>query len=503
MTKQSKTYIKDLSDCIDQEVTISGWLYRGRPSGKLIFLVLRDGTGLCQCIVEKGSVSDDLFGELKRLGQESSLAVTGMVRAEPRSPGGVELSTTGVKIIGQSSDYPITPKSHGTDFLFKNRHLHLRSQSTWAIAKIRHTIIDAIRTFFNDNGFTLIDTPILTSAAGEDSSEQFSVDYFGDQLKLTQTGQLHVETAAMAHGKVYCFGPTFRAEKSKTRRHLTEFWMVEPEVAFIDLDELLELAENFTCSIARAVLDRNRQHLELLGADISHLENIQAPFYRLTYSEVVDILTSDKTRDFMGQQLSDLNELKTKIEKEIKNLQAQQTNQMKQWKKDKIAGDLIELNNQLNETLVKIQNNPKHAASATNFVWGHDLGGSDETIISLMHDRPIFVTHYPKNVKAFYMKIDRSNEKVVENFDMLAPAGFGEIIGGSIREDNYDTLLQKTLDQGLDPADYSWYLDLRKYGTVPHGGFGLGVERTVAWITGEKHIRQCIAFPRMPDKVYI
>jgi len=489
-----KVYITELSGHVGQEVTLFGWLYRGRSSGKVLFLIVRDGTGLCQCIVEKGQVSDELFEELKRLGQESSLSVTGLVRAEDRSVGGYELAVTGAEVVCPAIDYPITPKEHGVDFLLKHRHLHLRSQRQWCIGRVRHTVIDAIRRFFNDNGFTLIDTPIFTTIAGEGEQTLFEVDYFGEPMHLAQTGQLYLESAAMSFGKVYCFGPTFRAEKSKTRRHLTEFWMVEPEVAYIDLDGLLKLAENFVSFIAQQVLKNNRSELETLGSDIEALEKLKPPFYRLSYTEA---------GKFMAEQLSGFQKDKEQTEAKLAELEKQLSAGGKKWKMDKIAKEIIELRAELGELEVKIENNPKHAQLAADFRWGKDLGGSDETIISLMHDKPVFVTHYPKEAKAFYMKTDRSNDKVVENFDMLAPSGFGEIIGGSVREDDHDTLLAKINDQGYEARNYQWYLDLRKYGSVPHGGFGLGVERTVAWLTGEKHIRQCIAFPRMMDKVYI
>jgi len=498
-----KVTITTLADFVEQEVSLSGWLYRGRSSGKVLFLVIRDGTGLCQCIVEKGKIPDELFDELKHLGTESSLSVVGIVRAEPRSPGGYELAVTDAKIISSAIDYPITPKAHGVDFLLKNRHLHLRSQKQWCIAKIRHTVIDSVRRFFNDNDFTLIDTPIFTPIAGEEAASLFEVDYFGKPIHLTQTGQLHLESAAMSFGKVYCFGPTFRAEKSKTRRHLTEFWMVEPEVAFIDLDGLLELAENFVSFVVANVLEKNREQLETIGADIESLEKIKAPFYRLTYTEAVEILTGDRGQSFLVSQLEELKREHQQTAEKIEELKEKQAGQLKQWQKDKIAAELIELNSQLAELDTKIENNPKHAKLAADFRWGKDLGGSDETIISMMHDKPVFVTHYPKNAKAFYMKTNTGNDKVVDNFDMLAPAGFGEIIGGSMREDDHDVLLERIGQQGLDVENYQWYLDLRKFGSVPHGGFGLGIERTVAWLTGEKHIRQCIGFPRMMDKVYI
>jgi asparaginyl-tRNA synthetase len=499
----NRTTIDSLGKFVGTEVTLAGWLYQSRSSGKIQFLIIRDGTGLCQCVVEQGKVPDELFDRLKHLGQESSLTVTGNVRADERSIGGYEMAVTDAKIICPAEGYPITPKSHGVDFLLKNRHLHLRSQRQWCIGKIRHTVIDAIRRFFNDNGFVLIDTPIFTTIVGEDQQTLFEVDYFGRPLHLTQTGQLYLESAAMSFGKVYCFGPTFRAEKSKTRRHLTEFWMVEPEVAFIDLDGLLELAENFVWFIVERVMQENRSQLETLGADIAALERIRPPFYRLTYTEAGDILKGPKTTDFLAEQLKDLQDQKQQLESRIAALEEEQKGQIKQWKRDKNAAEMIELNSELSEVNTRIENNPKHAQLAAEFQWGKDLGGSDETIVSQMHDKPVFVTHYPKEAKAFYMKTDRDDEKVVLNFDLLAPAGFGEIIGGSVREDDYDRLVARIKEQGLNVETYDWYLDLRKYGSVPHGGFGLGVERTIAWLTGEKHIRQCIPFPRMMDKIYI
>jgi asparaginyl-tRNA synthetase len=499
----NRTFINALKDFVGREVTLAGWVYQGRSSGKVQFIIVRDGTGLCQCVVEKGKVPDDVFNKLEHLGQESSLTITGIMRAEPRSVGGYELAVTNAKVIHTTTDYPITPKEHGIDFLLKHRHLHLRSSRQWCIGKIRHTVVDAIRRFFNDNGFTLIDTPILMAAAGEEEQTLFEVDYFGEPLYLTQTGQLHLECAAASFGKVYCFGPTFRAERSKTRRHLTEFWMVEPEVAFIDLNGLLELAENFVSYIVSRVLQDNRQQLETLGADIAGLEKIKPPFYRLTYSQAVEILTGEKTAKFMAEQLAQLNQQKETIENRIAELEQEQAGQIKQWKRDKNATELITLRSDLDEVNIKIENNPKHAKLAAEFRWGKDLGGSDETIISQMHDKPVFVTHYPREAKAFYMKADRENDKVVLNFDLLAHKGLGEIIGGSVREDDYDMLLRRIAEKGLKPENYDWYLDLRKYGSVPHGGFGLGVERTIAWLTGEPHIRQCIAFPRMMEKVYI
>ncbi len=504
MMPNKKVFIRELKNYIGQQVRLDSWLYNSRSSGRVLFLMLRDGTGLCQCVAEAANLSKELFVQLEHLGQESSLSVGGTIRAEPRSPGGVELAVSDAIIHCPAADYPITPKEHGIDFLLKNRHLHLRSLRPWCIGRIRHTVIDAIRRFFNDNGFILVDTPIFTTIAGEGEQTLFEVDYFGQPMHLAQTGQLYLEAAAMSFGKVYCFGPTFRAEKSKTRRHLTEFWMVEPEVAYIDLPGLLELAEDFVFSIIQGVLRNNRAELETLGADIAALEAIQKPFVRLTYSEAAEILTSNRTKEFMAAQLEGFLAQKKAYEEELNQLLLLEAKGgLKKWQQDKTAGRIIELRGELAELQVKIENNPKHAQLAADFQWGKDLGGSDETIISLMHNRPVFVTHYPKKAKAFYMKTDRSREEVVENFDLLAPAGFGEIIGGSIREDNYERLLARIRQEGYNLDSYQWYLDLRKYGSVPHGGFGLGVERTVAWLTGEKHIRQCIAFPRLMDKVYL
>jgi asparaginyl-tRNA synthetase len=498
------TPVNRLSEAIGQTVTLAGWVYHHRVSGKVQFVVIRDGTGLCQCVFEKTALPEAVFESVKRLGQESSLMVTGLVRAEPRSPGGVEVAVSDAAVICPTTDFPITPKEHGVEFLMRNRHLHLRSRRPWCILRIRHTVIDAIRRFFNDNGFTLIDTPIFTAAAGEGEQTLFAVDYFGQPMYLTQTGQLYLEAAAMSFGKVYCFGPTFRAEKSKTRRHLTEFWMVEPEAAFIDLPGLLDLAEHFITSIVARVLKDNRPELEELDADIAALEKITPPFVRLTYSQAAEILTSDRTQRFLAEQLEHFKMQKAALEAELAQIEAaEKKGGLKKWQQEKNARRIPELRSEIAELETKIENNPKHAELAAGFTWGKDLGGSDETIISLMHDKPVFVTHYPRQAKAFYMKTDRSDPRVVENFDLLAPQGFGEIIGGSMREDDYDRLLARIHEEGYNPDHYAWYLDLRKYGSVPHGGFGLGVERTVAWLTDQRHIRNCIAFPRLMDKVYL
>lgn len=496
--------ISDLNQHVDQTVTLRGWLYNSRSSGKLLFLIVRDGSGLCQCVLEKSDQNLAMFEAAKHLGQESSLTLTGVCRAEERSVGGHELTIDCVNIIQNVEGYPITPKPHGVDFLMKNRHLWFRSQRQWAILRIRATLIDAIRQYFNTNGYTLIDTPIFAPSAGEGAQTLFEVDYFGDPVYLAQTGQLYVESACMAHGKVYCFGPTFRAEKSKTRRHLTEFWMVEPEVAFADLDEITAIAEDFVCSIAQRVLADHREELEtILERDVSALEQIQKPFHRLTYSEAAELLHSDRVDELLNADLEQGNARIAELRQAIDDKEAEQKQQgLKKWKQEKLAREIIENREELAELEEQIKNIPHHLELAKNFEWGSDLGGSDETIIARMQDRPVFVTHYPRACKAFYMKRNADDQRVCNNFDLLAPEGYGEVIGGSQREDEMDVILQAMAQHDLKEEDYAWYLDLRRYGTVPHSGFGLGLERTLAWFCGLKHIRETIPYARMMGKIY-
>jgi asparaginyl-tRNA synthetase len=499
----TKTTVAELSKHVGQTVTLQGWLYNRRSSGKLLFLILRDGTGLCQCVIEKKEPTAAIFETAERLGQESSLEVTGTVRQEPRSVGGYELAVTGLQVVQAVTGYPITPKPHGIDFLMQRRHLWFRSQRQWAILRIRHTLVDAIRRYFNDRGFILIDTPIFAPAAGEGSQTLFSVDYFGEPVYLAQTGQLYVEAAMMAHRKVYCFGPTFRAEKSKTRRHLTEFWMVEPEIAWADLNDVMNLAEDFVCEIVKQVLRERRSELEILGRDISRLEAVQKPFYRLTYSEAAELLRSDRVRKMLE---ADLEHAKARAQ-ELKALIAQKEAEraapgVKEAKADKLAQEILDAREELADLEEAIRNIPHHMELAANFQWGSDLGGSDETILARLHDRPVFITHYPRACKAFYMKRNEQDHRLANNFDLLAPEGYGEIIGGSQREDDLEVLRERMREEGLREQDYEWYLDLRRYGTVPHGGFGLGVERTVAWICGLKHIRETIPYARMMGRFY-
>jgi asparaginyl-tRNA synthetase len=497
------TVIAELCQHVGETVTLSGWLYNSRSSGKLLFLVLRDGTGLCQCVLEKTDANADTFETARRLGQESSLHLTGSVRSDARSVGGYELAVSEILVAQNATGYPITPKAHGIDFLMKNRHLWFRSQRQWAILRVRHTIVAAIREYFNENGFILIDTPIFAPAAGEGAQTLFAVDYFGEPVYLAQTGQLYVEAAMLAHRKVYCFGPTFRAEKSKTRRHLTEFWMVEPEIAYADLDDVAALAEDFVCFIVQKCLRERRAELDMLGRDMARLDAVRKPFYRLTYSQAAERLRGDEVRQMLLVDLERANLRVGELQKLIADKEAERTAPgTKEWKADKLAQELLDLREELADQEDAVRNIPHHMELAANFEWGGDLGGSDETIIARLHDRPVFVTHYPRACKAFYMKRNADDPRVVNNLDLLAPEGYGEIIGGSQREDDLSALLERMREDGLNEADYEWYLDLRRYGTVPHGGFGLGVERTVAWICGLKHIRETIPYARMMGRIY-
>jgi asparaginyl-tRNA synthetase len=426
-------HISDLHAHVGETVVVSGWVVTTRSSGKIAFVVVRDGSGQVQGVLSKKEVPEATWETFASLTQESSVAVTGTVRAEPRSPGGYELSVQAIGLLGPSVDYPITPKEHGTTFLFEHRHLWLRSRRQAVVARVRHEVVQGIRDFFYERDFVLVDTPILTAAIGEEAGNLFATDYFDlGKAYLAQTGQLYVEAAAAALGRVYCFGPTFRAEKSKTRRHLTEFWMVEPEVAFNDSDANMRLQEEFVSYIVGRTIDRRGDELKELERDTTPLERVQPPFPRISYADAVARLN----------------------------------------------------------------------ALGSDMTWGNDLGGDDETLLARQYDRPVFVYNYPKHVKAFYMKENPEDPRTVLNNDCLAPEGYGEIIGGSQREDNYDKLLARIKEQGLDPDAYRWYLDLRRYGTFVHAGFGLGVERTVAWICGIPHIREAIAFPRQIHRLY-
>ncbi len=427
-----KVYIADIGKYEGKEATVSGWLYNKRSSGKLYFLLIRDGTGLIQCVVSQADVPEETFAAAEQITQESSVIVTGIISADKRAPGGYELQTKEITIHQLAQDYPITPKEHGTSFLMDHRHLWLRSARQTAILKIRHEIIKACRDFFDERGFTLVDTPIFTPAACEGTTTLFETDYFGSKAYLTQSGQLYSEASIGALGKVYCFGPTFRAEKSKTRRHLTEFWMVEPEVAWADLDDNMDLAEAFVTYIVQRVLENKKEELKQIERDTTLLEKVVPPFPRISYDEAVKIVLD--------------------------------------------AGE--------------------------DFEAGSDFGGGHETIISEKFGKPVMVHHYPAAIKAFYMKRDPNDETKALGVDVLAPEGYGEIIGGGQREDDYDTLVKRIKQHDLPLEAFEWYLDLRKYGTVPHSGFGLGIERTVAWICNLPHVRETIPFPRLMHRLH-
>ena len=433
--------IADIGKFDGQTVTLRGWLYNLRESGKLLFPIFRDGSGQIQGVVPKNAVPPEVFDAIKGLTQESSVIVEGKVRADKRAPGGYELDVSNVQVVQkvpENEPYPITPKEHGVDFLMEHRHLWLRSPRQASILRIRAEIIRAARNFFDDRGFTLTDPPIITPAACEGTTTLFPVDYFEDQAFLTQSGQLYIEATAMALGKVYSFGPTFRAEKSKTRRHLTEFWMVEPEVAYATLDDLMVLAEEFITAIVKRVLEHRRADLQTIGRDVSKLEKVDTPFPRITYDEAVQRLQEGFAQG-------------------------------------------------------KLEN---------KFEWGGDLGSPDETYLSAQFDRPVMVHRYPASVKAFYMEPDAQRPELALCVDVLAPEGYGEIIGGSQRMASYDLLLQRIREHNLPGEAFKWYLDLRKFGGVPHSGFGMGIERAVAWICGLEHVRETIPFPRMLYRLY-
>lgn len=430
----TQTYIRDLKKHIGQPVTLKGWLYNLRSSGKLMFPQLRDGTGIVQAVVLRNNLAPEQWDALKGLGQESALVINGTVRADERAPGGVEIDVNEVEIVSSSTDYPITPKEHGTEFLMDHRHLWIRSRRQHAVLLVRHTVVKAVRDFLDNDGFTLADAPIFTPAACEGTTTLFEVDYFGDEKAyLTQSGQLYNEATAAAFGKAYCFGPTFRAEKSKTRRHLTEFWMVEPEMAYARLDDVMALSERFLSYIASRVLEERREELKVLERDVTKLENIQAPFPRVHYDDAVKMLQE-------GYEKGEL----------------------------------------------------EH-----RFEWGGDFGAPDETYISSKFDRPVMVHHYPAAIKAFYMARDPERPELALGVDVLAPEGYGEVIGGGERATSLSFLEEQIRLHELPPEAFSWYLDLRRYGSVPHAGFGMGIERCTAWMCGIEHVRETIPFPRM------
>ena len=492
--------IHHLRSFADREVTLQGWLHGRRSGGKIAFLLVRDGTGLCQCVVD--AALPEAFALASELGQESSLVLTGKVRIDERSPGGCEIAITSLMVLQAVEGYPVTRKPHGIDFLLQHRHLWLRAQRQTSILRIRHTIIKAARGYFDDAGFTLIDTPILAPGAAEGAGTLFKVDYFGDEVYLAQTGQLYLESAAMALGKVYCFGPTFRAEKSKTRRHLAEFWMIEPEIAFADLDTLLHHAEGLTCRIIDDVLKAHDADLAVLERNKDALLRIKPPFHRMTYTDAVDLLHSEKTQAWIDEKLAKDQASLEGMRAEMVSLEQQLAAAKKGWQQEKLDHQIKELRESLRELELDLTHRRDRREGARAFEWGNDLGGDEETVIAQQFDKPLFITNYPRGIKAFYMKPDPAKPDTVLNVDMLAPEGYGEVIGGSVREDRLDALEARLREEGMKPDPYQWYLDLRRYGTVPHGGFGLGIERTIAWICGLRHIRETIPFPRFAGRMY-
>ena len=495
------TYIEALGAHEGERVTLKGWLYNKRGSKGLYFLILRDGTGIVQCVANQEAVSEAAWQAAEAATQESALEIEGTVVRDERQVGGFEVQATDVRLISGADDYPVTPKEHGTEFLMNHRHLWLRSRRQWAILRVRNRIIMSIHHFFQERGFLQMDAPILTGNAVEGTSTLFELDYFGEPAYLTQSGQLYGEAMAMAFGKIYTFGPTFRAEKSKTRRHLTEFWMIEPEMAFYDLQMNIDLAEAFLVRIVGDAVRDCRIELEILERDLTPLERVEAPFPRLTYTEAVDLLKSEKTARMLDERTSALEEEAAQLKDEEADNQ-KRYGQAKKGEKRRIDARQIEINTRLAEIEEAQRNLPQWKASALGFEWGNDLGGSDETVLTWHYDRPIIVHRYPAAVKAFYMKRDPDDDRLALGMDVLAPEGFGEIIGGGQRADDLAFLEEQVETHGLPPEVFAWYFDLRRYGSVPHSGFGLGLERTVGWICGLPHVRETIPFPRLMGRLH-
>lgn len=488
--------ISELSKHVGSTVTLNGWVYNMREGKGIAFVILRDGSGLCQCIVSESEVSPEVWTDVNRLTQESSLRITGTVVADERSVGGHELHVSSAEVIQIAEDYPITPKEHGIEFLMENRHLWLRSQRQWAIMRIRNEIIFAIHRFFQDRGFVQMDAPIFTGNAVEGTSTLFETDYFDQKAYLTQSGQLYGEAMAMAHGKIYTFGPTFRAEKSKTRRHLTEFWMIEPEMAFYDLGMNMDLAEAMMRFIVTEVMAKRPHELQILNRDLSYLEKVTKPFPRITYTDAIEMLRSEKTMQLLRDMEQSRIEEREALNQELPAIE-KEMGSAKKFRKTQIEARIREIRARFEEIDEDLRNIPVWRASAQEKTFGDDLGGSDETLLTMQFDTPIMVWGYPSAIKAFYMKRDPENDAIALGVDMLAPEGYGEIIGGGQREEDINLLLERIKEHDLPAEVFSWYLDLRRYGSVPHSGFGLGLERTVAWICGLKHVRETIPFPRM------
>lgn len=499
-----KTYIKDLSTHNGSKVTLSGWVQNKRESKGLVFLILRDGSGFCQCIVDLNVVGEENFNNISSLGLESSLSLTGKVVEDTRQIGGFEIHVDHVDIIQNCSDYPIAKKEHGIDFLMDKRHLWLRSKRQWAIMKVRNQVIFSIHKFFQKEGFVEMDAPIFTGNACEGTTDLFETDFYGEPAYLSQSGQLYGEAMAMAMGKIYTFGPTFRSEKSKTRRHLSEFWMIEPEMAFYDIFDNMDCIEEFIRYVVRDVLDNCKSELELLERDTTILEKTAEKFIRLTYDDAVAIIKGEKDVDgqnTIGVLESDLENTRNRIA-ELQSDIAEREALIAAggMKKGKVNFHLntIDKNKNLTKQLEEDERNiPQWIESAKNFEYGNDFGGSDETVLTRMFDVPVMVYDWPHEVKAFYLKRNPENPRFARGVDMLAPEGYGEVVGGGERETNEQLLIEKINEHGLPMEEFEWYLDLRRFGSVPHAGFGLGLERLLAWICKLPHVRETIPFPRM------
>ena len=503
----SMVYINELKDFIGKEVTLKGWAANKREGKGIAFIVLRDGTGFCQCVASEEALNDN-FNETKQINLETSLEVTGKVVADERQMGGVEIQATNVKVISVADEYPIAKKEHGVDFLSEKRHLWLRSSRQWAIMRVRNATIFAIHRFFQERNFVQMDAPIFTGNACEGTTDLFETEYFGRPAYLSQSGQLYGEAMAMAQGLIYTFGPTFRAEKSKTRRHLTEFWMIEPEMAFYDLDMDMDLIEEMLRFVVNEVVEQCKTELETLGRDVEPLLSVNTEFPRLTYTEAVQVLKGEK--DIDGKNTitlleSDLAETKAKITSTLKEIEEREAivndNNRKKGERNFNRNKVGQLKNELKDLEEAEKNIPQWIESAKNFENGSDFGGSDETVLTRLFGCPIMVYNWPKAIKAFYMKTDPENPEFVKGVDVLAPEGYGEIVGGGERETNKEYLVEQIHKHELPMKEFEWYLDLRRFGSVPHSGFGLGLERLICWVCKLKHIREAIPFPRTSQRL--
>ncbi len=490
------TAVSGLARHVGETVTLRGWLLNRRDSKGLAFLVLRDGTGFVQVVVAEQNVDAQSWQAAAEASQESAIEVVGEIRADPRQEGGVEVGASSMRIIAPAEPYPITPKGHGVEFLMDHRHLWIRSRRQWAILRVRNRIIWSIHAHFQEQGYFQMDAPILTGNAVEGTSTLFELDYFGQPAYLTQSGQLHGEALAMAFGKIYTFGPTFRAEKSKTRRHLTEFWMIEPEIAFCDLDGGMEIAEALLIRIVSDVLRECGRELKILERDRAALERVRPGFPRISYSDAVDLLRSPESRRLLDDEEQTLHDEQAALESE-RGANREAHGRAGKGEKRRIDAREIEIHARLERIEETLKNVPTWRASAEGFEWGGDFGGSDETVLTKHFDTPIIVHRFPHEVKAFYMKRDPEDDRLAMGMDVLAPEGYGEIVGGGERATDLEFLKGQIAAHELPESVFDWYLDLRRYGSVPHTGFGLGLERTVAWICGLQHIREAAPFPRL------